>query len=117
MAKNDYYVIVYKILSYLYECLKRGIKPDIEEISADSSGININDEYWRYIMVHMLDSGLIEGAYKIETHEHTGIKFANNFNITPDGITYLQENSAIQNAARMLDNPIVKLASGLIGIK
>lgn len=27
MAKDDYFVVVYKILKYLYECLKKGEKP------------------------------------------------------------------------------------------
>ena len=32
MAANDYHVIVYEILAYLYDCLKNGIDPDIEAI-------------------------------------------------------------------------------------
>lgn len=28
MAKNDYFVIAYRILTYLYECFKSGEKPD-----------------------------------------------------------------------------------------
>ena len=28
MAQNDYFVIVYQVLKYLYECLKKGEKPE-----------------------------------------------------------------------------------------
>ena len=29
MAKDDYFVVMYKILAYLYQCLKDGVKPNI----------------------------------------------------------------------------------------
>ena len=42
MAKDDYFYVVYRILSYLYQCLKRGHRPDITRISygGDLCGIN-----------------------------------------------------------------------------
>lgn len=42
MAKDDYYVIVYKILAYLYVQLKAGENVDEQMISHDSPIININ---------------------------------------------------------------------------
>ena len=36
MAKDDYFVIVYQILSYLYQRLKRGESVDARMISAES---------------------------------------------------------------------------------
>ena len=38
MAKDDYFVIVYKILTYFYECLKAGKKPQAEDYAAILSG-------------------------------------------------------------------------------
>lgn len=29
MARDDYFVIVYQLMKYLYECLKRGEKPEV----------------------------------------------------------------------------------------
>lgn len=29
MAKNDYFIVVYRILSYLYECFMTGERPDV----------------------------------------------------------------------------------------
>jgi hypothetical protein len=29
MAKNDYYVLVYRVLMYLYNCLKKGEDVDV----------------------------------------------------------------------------------------
>lgn len=45
MAKDDYYVIVYKILAYLYIKLKEGNSADIEMIKHDSKLLNINEYY------------------------------------------------------------------------
>ena len=56
MAKNDYPVIVYQILSYLYKCLKSG--DDVQEIllNYDSPMLDkINKRYWEYIMHNLGD--------------------------------------------------------------
>lgn len=39
MAKDDYFVIVYQILSYLYKCLKEGTRIDERLIRYDSKEI------------------------------------------------------------------------------
>ena len=49
MAKNDYFVIVYKILSYLYECMKAGKEPAQEDIACDSQLFHISQRYWNHI--------------------------------------------------------------------
>lgn len=64
MAKDDYHVIVYQILSYLYDCLKKGMDPDPKQISCRSEFFSINERYWSYIMVSLLDYGFIEGCTK-----------------------------------------------------
>ena len=61
MAKDDYYVIVYQILSYLYKSLKNGEQVNGNEISANSSLYAINEKYWEYIILNMLEQGFIRG--------------------------------------------------------
>ena len=117
MARNDYYVIVYKILSYLYACLKNSAVPDLDEISAESPKIDIGRAYWNYIMLHLLEEGLIEGAFRVDMGDTQGIKFAPNFSITPKGITYLEENTMIKKVERFMGNQLIKTASGLLGLK
>ncbi|MBQ0004623.1 MAG: hypothetical protein KBS68_02035 [Clostridiales bacterium] len=41
MAKNDMPVIIYKILKYLYECMKAGKQPDETDFCAESKLISI----------------------------------------------------------------------------
>ena len=36
MAQNDYFVIVYRVLKYLYDCLKKGEKPEAEYLVAST---------------------------------------------------------------------------------
>lgn len=52
MARDDYFIIAYRILAYLYVCLKEGVQPDISYISADSPAIGINESYWEYITIN-----------------------------------------------------------------
>jgi hypothetical protein len=53
MAKDDYHVIVYKILAYLYSCLKKGENPEKEYLLCDGALFNINHTYWLYIIKNL----------------------------------------------------------------
>lgn len=60
MAKDDYFVIVYQILAYLYQRLKKGENVDPKALSYDSPLLKINKCYWAYIIYHMAKAELIE---------------------------------------------------------
>ena len=100
MAKNDYHVIAYLILSYLYECLKNGVKPDVEQINHTAPNISIPYTYWAYIIRSLYQDGCIEGVALVDVlgGEEKGVKLKPNFNITPKGIAYLDENSSMNKA-------------------
>lgn len=99
MAKDDYFVVVYKILKYLYDCLKHGKIPDFKEI--DYEHLDINEDYWKYIIVNLLESNLVKGVKVIESNH--GLIIRNiNIQITPTGIEYLFENSLLQKIKRTL---------------
>ena len=59
MAKDDYFVMVYRILTYLYECFKQGERPDTCVFGPDALGINSG--YWGNIMESLLSEGYIKG--------------------------------------------------------
>lgn len=117
MANDDYHVIVYRILQYLYACLKAGMRPDKKEIEPDGNRIPIEQAYWEYIMLHMLRDGLIEGAAEIRTHGGTRLKLDPDFNISPKGIEYLKDNSLMKRIEALIGNPIVKAAGGVIEMR
>lgn len=100
MAKNDYFVVVFRILSYLYECFKHGERPNVEMFDADA--LKINQVYWVDIMLSMLDEGYIKGVSAVPLLGGiTGVKITD-LKITPKGIEYLLENSMMQKAKGFL---------------
>ncbi len=105
MAKDDYHVIVYQILSYLYTCLKNGEKVKGDKITWDKSEyFTINEDYWRYIIVNMVDQELITGVVLTNSwgQEYPIISDLDNCRITPRGIEFLCDNSFMEKAKKML---------------
>lgn len=103
MAKDDYYVIAYRILAYLYTCLKAGEEPDLSYISADSEAIQISQNYWEYIIRNLYEDGYLEGISLLPVigRQTPGIKLRGVM-ITPKGIDFLQNNSSMAKARDFL---------------
>ena len=103
MAKDDYHVIVYQILAYLYVQLKAGEPINPELLMPDSKYIKINERYWLYIMENLYISGLISGITITKTFGNE--KIIDNLDaceITPAGIEYLCDNTFISKAKGFL---------------
>lgn len=102
MAKDDYFIIAYRILCYLYVCLKAGEQPDFRVVCAEELGISQN--YWEYIIRHLYEDGYVEGVSLIPMigRGTPGIKLNMDFMITPLGIDFLQNNSAMSKAKDFL---------------
>ncbi len=60
MAKNDYYVLVYRVLMYLYNCLKNGEDVDVSKLTPQWLGIN--ERYFEYIFDTLDEEGFILNA-------------------------------------------------------
>lgn len=100
MAKNDYFVIVCRILTYLYECFKAGERADVEMFGPDALGIN--NGYWLNVMESIYNEGYVTGMAMVpRMGREQGIKLIN-LKITQKGIEYLQENSTMRKAAEFL---------------
>jgi hypothetical protein len=104
MAKDDYFVIVYQILAYLYQRLKKGEKADPKALEHDSPLFKINARYWAYIIHHMSKAGLIEGVcfMDIDGLETPYPAQMEDCRITPAGIEYLCDNSLMEKAKSFL---------------
>lgn len=101
MAKDDYYVIVCRILAYLYNCLKNGYDVDFEEISFET--LNIKQSYYEYIIKHMVQDGYLEGVKFISTiGRKTPACDIDDIMITPKGIEFLEDNSKMKKAVEFL---------------
>ena len=104
MAKDDYFVIVYQILSYLYQRLKKGEAVDASFLKHNSPLFKINHKYWAYIIYHMSKDGLIEGVSFIDI-DGLDVPYAHDIDqcrITPAGIEYLCDNSFMEKAKHFI---------------
>lgn len=96
MAQNDYFVIVYRVLKYLYDCLKKGEKPEAEYLVA--STYSIPENYWIYILLSLINEEYIKGIRVNSTKGGVIFGDLQEAIITPKGIEYFFENSLIEKA-------------------
>lgn len=109
MAKDDYSVVVLKILSYLYGCLKNGEDPSAEVLSPSGAwfqtkGKPLNESYWENILSMLQEDGLIKGIRYTKPWgaEKIRISDISEIRITTAGISYLQENGSMRKALEVL---------------
>lgn len=100
MAKDDYHVIVCRMLAYLYAGLKSGAELDINELMPER--LNISPKYWLYIIENLQEQGYISGVYIGRLLEGMPSVRLDGVKITPAGIEYLQSNSMIEKAKSFL---------------
>ncbi|MCD7774413.1 MAG: YjcQ family protein [Clostridiales bacterium] len=100
MSKNDYFVIAYRILTYLYSCFMAGEKPDTEMFGPEA--LRINNGYWVNTMESLSNEGYITGIVFTEPLGGTRNAKIIDLKITEKGITFLHENSLIAKAKRTL---------------
>lgn len=114
MAYDDYHVIVYRILAYLYACLKAGDKPNLEYLTYKTDAFPIGKDYWDYIMLELIQSNYIKGAVIVPIlgNNIKSVKITNELSITPLGIEYLQDNSMMKKAFTFLKS-IKEIVPGL----
>ncbi|MBO4290168.1 MAG: hypothetical protein J5865_08750 [Lachnospiraceae bacterium] len=109
MAKDDYSVIVLKILGYLYGCLKNGVSVSREDLSPYSMlfrvrGEAINEQYWYNILRMLTEEGLITGLIfkTVWGKEIVCISDIEDCKITPEGIHYLETHDSMKKAWQVL---------------
>lgn len=117
MARNDYFVVVYRLLSYFYECLKNGKNPTMAEFRPEVLGIN--NIYWCYVMDDLGANGYINGIY--EPVSTSSVERAlTKLRITSKGIEYMYTNPLMLKAKESMEiiNKVVQdLKDGLYGNK
>ncbi|MGN1383636.1 MAG: YjcQ family protein [Eubacterium sp.] len=117
MARDDMFVIMYKILSYLYECMKRGKKPNPENISWECEMFSIPEEYWEKIMVELVENGYVKDIYIINSiGVHDGIKFGPDPSVTMEGVQFLEENSMMAKVKNAIGASFQTVLSRLINL-
>lgn len=100
MAHDDMHVVIYKILAYVYSCMKSGKAVDRGSISPES--LEIPRDYWAQIMRELSERGYMTGvSITVELNGREHANFANP-RVTLDGVEFLMENSMMRKAVRFL---------------
>ncbi len=99
MAQNDMYVIMYKILCYLYDCMKKDEEPDNEAFGYVALGIP--ERYWADIMCELHHKNFISGV-TIMPHGSDVKVLLRRPRVTMDGVEFMQENTMMAKARDFL---------------
>jgi hypothetical protein len=101
MASNDYFVIVYMILGYLYACVKNGEDPDLNFYGYQA--VEINRRYWVYVVRSLRNEGYVEGVEATGSGKYSAV-MVRDIQITPEGIAFLQTSPLMAKAKDALKN-------------
>lgn len=102
MSSDDMHVVMYKILAYLYDCMKKGLEPQAARIRYDSDMIGpIPERYWCSIMGQLVDKGLVKGVV-IRWFDNEPHVLMADPTVTLEGVEFMQENSMMKKALNFL---------------
>lgn len=102
MAQDDMHVIMYKVLTYLYECMKRGKDPDKEMLQSYGPLFGgVPERYWTAIWLEMADKGFVMGIVK-SPYDNAVHVVVDSPRVTFEGVEFLNENSMMAKAKEFL---------------
>ncbi len=120
MAKDDYDVLVFKILTYLYACMKRKILFNQATFDRAICRDAIDDGYLVDALCLMQDEGLITGVSTTHAWGNVNILAPelDEMRITSDGVHYLKEIGTMQKVNKALAGAadMIGVLAGLVGL-
>lgn len=99
MAQDDMFVVMYKIIAYLYDCMKNDAEPDFNKWNSDA--MNVPHAYWMNVVEQLVEHGYVTGTTIIRTSSGLIIRPIDP-KVTMEGVQFAQENSMMAKAARFL---------------
>ncbi len=94
------HVVMYRILAYLYWCMKQGIVPDPAQYRPGEN-LKVPRSYWNQIMLELIENGYVRGF--VVTHTYSDVLISDEHPVvTLAGVQFLQENSMMRKAQRFL---------------
>ena len=102
MSQDDYYVLVAKILVYLYKKYKQ---KDVDEdyIAPMTKDFPVKEEQLMETIAMLIDQGYVKGKYVKSWGGDIVMIDYHSLKITPAGIDYLQDNSKIRKICETLE--------------
>lgn len=99
MAKDDMHVVIFKILAYIYDCMKSG-KP-VDKSVIECEPLEIPESYWTQIMRELVEHGYVSGI-TVRSTTAKDVVLLSDPRVTLDGVEFLMENSMMSKAARLV---------------
>ena len=99
MAKDDMHVVIFKILAYIYDCMKSG-KP-VDKSVIECEPLEIPESYWTQIMRELVEHGYVSGI-AVKSTTAKDVVLLSDPKVTLDGVEFLMENSMMSKAARLV---------------
>ncbi len=97
MSKDDFDVVVCKLLSYLMACMKAGIEPSVSK-AKEVTGCN--DLYWQAVLEDLYELGYIR--YHAIPVCGNPLFRVDDLRITMQGSLFLKDNSSMSNVRSTL---------------
>ena len=99
MASDDFEVLAFKILSYLYRCMKNGTKVDV---AALRQLVGCNEAYFGAVAKSLQSRGYVEGfafdGFSGVVIDSPSLAVMSDPAITMDGAIFVSENSRMRKA-------------------
>lgn len=114
MARDDMEVILYKILRYVYECMKAGVLVDYASMQSSAQWLNIPQRYWEQVMKIAIDEGFIDGVSYFVAKDGVHISNSKSISLTLKGRDYMRDNSGMQQAAEFVGVAFEQVIAGVI---
>lgn len=99
MAQNDMYVVMYKILCYLYDFMKRDVEPDAASFGYVAMGVP--ERYWNDIVRELFRRHFITGVTVVPIGSDVRLTFQRP-RVTMEGVAFMQENTMMAKARDFL---------------
>lgn len=109
MAKDDFHVIVYRILNYLYKSFKSGIFVDSDVLNENA--LEINEKYFNDTLTELFENGYIKGIEPKDVKNKSFEKYTitKDTSITMKGIEYLTSSDCIYKAKKFYMGTLPKV--------
>ena len=99
MAADDFDVVVFKVLSYLYQCIKDGVEPNPDKAQEFA---RINPVYWHAVVSDLVDRKLAAAT----TVKFLGKTQYHDLRITSAGVDYLSESPKMRKVKDFLGSAL-----------
>lgn len=101
---NDYFMLAYRVLAYLYGCLKSGTKIRKKYLQPCHYPFEISRQYWNYVLTWLNTLGYISGVgfLRLPFEDESEVADVESITITPNGIEYLLSDHIMRSIAKQV---------------